>query len=104
MLSHLRMENPQNIFSEQIQQLRDHAFFFIDTDGIIRTWNPGLGHLLGYSPEEWLGKHTAMIFAPDDQAVCLAESEMHLASLEGSASDIRWHKRNDSTDIFAHGV
>jgi PAS domain S-box-containing protein len=98
------MENLQNIYSEQVQQLRDYALFFIDTDGFIRTWNAGVQHLLGFSPEEWLGQHAAMIFTPEDQAVYLAESEMRLASEEGTASDIRWHKRKDGTDIFAHGV
>ena len=98
------MENQSNIYGEQIEQLKDYAFFFIDTDGFIRTWNAGVQNLLGYSSEDWLDKHAAMIFTPEDQAVALAESEMRLAREEGSASDIRWHKRKDGTDIFANGV
>jgi PAS domain S-box-containing protein len=98
------MENQQSIYGEQIEQLKDYAFFFIDTDGFLRTWNAGVEHLLGYTAAEWLDQHAAMIFTPEDQAVSLAESEMRVAREQGSASDIRWHKRKDGSDIFANGV
>jgi PAS domain S-box-containing protein len=98
------LQNQQSLLGKQIEQLKDYAFFFIDVDGYIQTWNAGVEHLLGYAATEWIGKHTSIIFTPEDQAVSLCDAELRIAREEGSASDIRWHKKKDGTEIFANGV
>ncbi len=35
------------------------------TDGVIQTWNAGAEHLFGYSAEEAVGRHIALIIPPD---------------------------------------
>jgi len=94
----------QQLYRRQIRQLKDYAIFFIDLDGRIRTWNAGVEHLLGYTEEEWIGSDTSIIFIPADKAVALRESEMELARQTGCASDIRWHRRKDGSELFANGV
>jgi PAS domain S-box-containing protein len=98
------MDNLQNIYGAQIEQLKEYAFFFMDVDGRVRTWNAGVQHLLGYSAAEWINQHTSIIFTPADQAVTLCDSEMAIAREQGSASDIRWHRKKDGTELFANGV
>ena len=98
------MDNQQNIYGAQIEQLKEYAFFFMDVDGRVRTWNAGVQHLLGYSATEWINQHTSIIFTPADQAVTLCDSEMAIAREQGSASDIRWHRKKDGTELFANGV
>jgi PAS domain S-box-containing protein len=88
----------------QVRQLKEYAIFFIDLEGRIRTWNAGVEHLLGYSEEEWIASDTSVIFIPADQAVELRNAEMALAMKQGCASDIRWHRRKDGTELFANGV
>ncbi len=100
----LLMENPQDLYRQQIEQLQDYAFFFIDVNGMIQTWNAGVEHLLGYSEAEWIGQHASIIFTPADQAVTLCESEMRVAGEQHTAADIRWHRRKDRTEFFANGV
>ena len=94
----------QRLYRMQVRQLKDYAIFFIGLDGRIRTWNAGVEHLLGYSEEEWIGSDTSVIFIPADKAAALRESEMELARQQGRASDIRWHRRKDGTELFANGV
>jgi PAS domain S-box-containing protein len=94
----------QRLYRMQVRQLKDYAIFFIDLDGSIRTWNAGVEHLLGYSEKEWVGSDTSVIFIPADKAVELRESEMELARQHGRASDIRWHRRKDGSELFANGV
>src|SRR5690348_17148757 len=98
------MENEDSLYRRQIEQLKDYAMFFIDKDGIIRTWNAGVEHLLGYSESEWVNQHTSIIFIPADQAVTLCDAEITAATTKGTASDIRWHKKKDGTELFANGV
>ena len=94
----------QRLYRMQVRQLKDYAIFFIGLDGRIRTWNAGVEHLLGYSEEEWIGSDSSVIFIPADKAAALRESEMELARQQGCASDIRWHRRKDGTELFANGV
>jgi len=94
----------EQLYRMQVRQLKDYAIFFIGVDGRIATWNKGVEHLLGYTEEEWIGLDTSVIFTPADKAVALRESEMELARQKGSASDIRWHRRKDGSELFANGV
>jgi PAS domain S-box-containing protein len=98
------MDSHDSLYRKQIEQLKDYAVFFIDKDGVTKTWNAGVEHLLGYSESEWINQHTSMIFVPADQAVALCEAEMRIASENGAASDIRWHRKKDGTELFANGV
>jgi PAS domain S-box-containing protein len=98
------MENQQDLYRQQVEQLKDYAFFFMDVNGIVQTWNAGVEHLLGYSEAEWLSQHTSIIFTPADQASALCEAEIRTAREQGTASDIRWHKKKDGTELFANGV
>lgn len=98
------MDSQDSLYRKQIEQLKDYAVFFIDKDGVTKTWNAGVEHLLGYSKSEWINQHTSIIFVPADQAVGLCEAEMRIASENGAASDIRWHRKKDGTELFAIGV
>lgn len=88
----------------QVAQLNDYAFFFMDVNGIVQTWNRGVQQLFGYSAQEWIGKHVSLIFTPADRATALSRAEMSVASEKGSASDVRWHRKKDGTELFANGV
>jgi PAS domain S-box-containing protein len=57
-------KNAEQLYRMQVRQLKDYAIFFIGVDGRIATWNKGVGHLLGYTEEEWIGLDTSVIFAP----------------------------------------
>ena len=43
--------------------------FMIDPQGIVTSWNAGVEHLIGYSEQEWIGKHASIILTPDEKAV-----------------------------------
>jgi PAS domain S-box-containing protein len=98
------MQNQDELYRAQIEQLKDYAVFFIDASGIVKTWNIGVEQLLGYAREEWIGKPASIIFTPADNAVALCEAEMAAATERGSASDIRWHRKKDQSELFANGV
>jgi PAS domain-containing protein len=49
--------------------VRDYAFITLGLDGNVIGWNKGAELLLGYSPEEMLGRPGALLFTPDDDPV-----------------------------------
>jgi|SRR5579872_258401 len=92
-----------DLYRMQVRELRDYAMFVLDPDGILRSWNAGVEHLFGYSEQEWIGQHACIIFVPADKAAEVCESEMQNARETGRATDIRWHRRKDGTEIFGNG-
>ncbi|MBC8167850.1 MAG: PAS domain S-box protein [Bryobacteraceae bacterium] len=92
-----------NFYRFQVVQATQYAMFILDTEGIILSWNAGVQNILGYSEEEWLGKHASFIFTPADQAYDICAAEMKLAGEKEHSADIRWHLRSDGTHLFAHG-
>jgi PAS domain S-box-containing protein len=92
-----------NLYRMQVRELRNYAMFTFDPAGIITSWNAGVEDLLGYSEEEWIGRHASVIFTPPDKAAEICEAEMEKARTDGSVTDIRWHRRKDGVEFFANG-
>lgn len=98
------LQTTNDLLAAQSSQLSEYALFFIDLDGVIRTWSAGVERLFGYGRDEWIGRHASIIFTPADQAITLSEAEFGIAREKGKASDIRWHRKKDGTELFANGV
>ena len=91
------------LYRIQVRDLTQYAMFVLDASGFILTWNAGVKNILGYSEEEWIGKHASIIFtaADNDKDVCSAE--LNTAAENGFSSDVRWHVRKDGSEIFGQG-
>lgn len=92
-----------DLYRMQVRELPGYAMFMIDPQGILISWNAGVEKLIGYSEQEWVGKHASIIFTPVDKAVEVCEAEMRLAEESGSATDIRWHRHKSGSEFFANG-
>lgn len=82
----------------------DVASFLIGLDGRIRSWSRGVGHVFGYSPEEFVGLPVARLFVPEDVALGMPELEMRTALAAGRCEDDRWHLRRDGSRLWATGM
>jgi PAS domain S-box-containing protein len=92
-----------DLYRMQVRELRNHAMFMINPEGILMSWNAGVEHLFGYTEKEWIGQHASMIFTPAEKAVEVCQTEMQFAQDNGVSTDIRWHRRKDETEFFANG-
>jgi PAS domain S-box-containing protein len=92
-----------DLYRMQVREMRDYAMFTLNPDGYLTSWNAGVQKHFGYSEEEWIGRHGSMIFTPADKAREVCEAEMRKARENGSATDIRWHRRKDGSEFFANG-
>ncbi len=87
-----------------IDSIADYAIFSIDAAGHIESWNAGAQRIFGYTAEEALGRHTEILFTPEDRMQRAPETEMRTARVEGRAEDERWHIRKDGLRFYASGV
>ena len=87
-----------------VESADEYAIFTIDLEGRIESWNVGAERIFGWAEDEAIGRHTRMIFTPEDVASGAAEGEMRIAREEGRAADERWHITKSGRRFYASGV
>jgi two-component system CheB/CheR fusion protein len=87
-----------------VEQSRDHAIFLIDLEGRNLSWGVGVERVLGYTRDEFVGRHTREIFTDEDRVAGVPERELAFAAAHGTASDERWLERKDGTRLWASGM
>jgi len=92
------------LYQALVENVEDFAIFLMDMDRKILSWNPGVGKILGYEKDEWIGRYGDLLFTPEDQAAGAPEIEQRTAETNGRALDDRWHLRRDGTRFWASGV
>lgn len=92
------------LHGELISHLTEHAVFLIDLSGKLISWNPGVKSLLGYSRRDFVGQPASMIFTLADQGRGLESQERERAIQEGRIADVRWHRKQDGTGVYADSL
>ena len=92
------------LFRLLVENVRDYALFVTDTQGIIRTWNPGAERLLGYTEDEIIGQSADIFFTPEDIQLGMPQKEMQAAELTGHGPDDRWHVRKGGARFWSSGM
>lgn len=87
-----------------LQQARDQAVVVIDPDGVITAWMGAAEVLMGFSAEEAVGQHSALIFTPEDRRDGYPDHELRVAAADRYSEDSRWHLRRDGTRFWASGT
>lgn len=65
--------------------VNDFAFFTLDANGLIDTWNPSIEALTGYAAGQVLGRSLDCFYAPDDVDIYRSPEHIALTREEG------WH-------------
>ena len=86
-----------------VQGAKDHAILTMDHGGTITSWSAGAEAIFGWTAEEMVGQHTAIIFTPEDRAAGVDRRELEISAREGCATDERWHVRKDGSRVFMSG-
>jgi PAS domain S-box-containing protein len=86
-----------------LENVKDYAIFFLDTERRITRWSLGAERILGYQEAEILGQPGSIIFTPEDVQKGADKQELEKAEAEGRAEDERWHLRKDGSLFWATG-
>ncbi len=91
-------------FSLLLNSVTDYAIYMLDTDGVIRTWNPGGRRIKGYTNREIIGSNFARFYLPEDVEAGIPERNLHTAASEGRYVGEGWRVRKDGTRFRASVV
>jgi PAS domain S-box-containing protein len=78
-----------------IQELREHATFMLNADGRIASWNPGAEKMLGYEPNEILGRNLSELFGSETENPSGPRELIETAAEKGRAqSNVPLYRKN----------
>jgi len=93
--------DPNFIYSQFINQVKEYAIFATDNNGIITFWNEGAERIKGYKDEEIIGHYYGMLFPDDYQKEGKPENTIKQAQAVGLYEAEDWRKRKDGSLFWA---
>ena len=90
-------------FEAVFNSVVDYAIVVMNREGCITDWNEGATRILGWTPEEIVGRDLAAFFTSEDRAAGVPRREMQDALALGRGVDERWHMRKSGERFWANG-
>jgi PAS domain S-box-containing protein len=86
-----------------VESAGEYGILTLDLAGHFTQWSAGAERILGWQETEALGRHSSMIFTPEDVQRGAPEQEMETARAAGKAVDERWHLRKGGERFWGSG-
>jgi PAS domain S-box-containing protein len=97
----IKLIETSNRFRLLVEGVKDHAFFTLDLNGIVDSWNLGAEQLLGYTEAQIVGQNFCCLFTPEDIARGLPQKQLHIAAEGGREHDEGWRVRANGEKFWA---
>jgi PAS domain S-box-containing protein len=91
-------------FRRMVEGIRDYAFFLLDTEGHVVSWNLGAERIKGYTPAEIIGRHFSAFYPPSAIEKRWPQHELETARRLGHFEDEGWRVRKDGSTFWANVV
>jgi PAS domain S-box-containing protein len=103
----IRIQTKELVDSEKrfrlmVEGLRDYAFFMLDTEGSVVSWNLGAERIHGYPAEEIIGKRFSILCTQEDIQRGHPGEELQIAAEQGRFEESGWRVRRDGSRFWAH--
>jgi PAS domain S-box-containing protein len=87
-----------------VEAVVDYAFYLLNPQGRIVSWNPGAHRLKGYEADEIIGGNFAVFFTPEDRERGLPQLALNTAAKTGRFESEGWRVRKDGSQFWALAV
>lgn len=103
-LDEQRRRASEERFRTLVENVRDYAIFLLDDRGIVTEWSHGAERVTGYSAEEALGQHVAILYTPEQRKAGEPQRDLQLAAQEGRAERESWRARKSGERFWVNEV
>jgi PAS domain S-box-containing protein len=85
-----------------VEGVKDHAFFMLDNEGRVASWNEGARRLLGHTSDEAIAAPLEVFYVPEDRRIDRPAQHLATALAEGRFEEEGWRARRDGSRFFAY--
>jgi PAS domain S-box-containing protein len=87
-----------------VEAVVDYAFYLLNPQGRIVSWNPGAHRLKGYEADDIIGGNFAVFFTPEDRERGMPQLALNTAAKTGRFESEGWRVRKDGSQFWALAV
>jgi PAS domain S-box-containing protein len=87
-----------------IASVGDYAFFMLDPQGRVATWNSGAANIKGYQAGEIIGQRFSIFFPEENRNAKEPELVLNRAAKEGRVEYEGWRVRKDGSRFWANAI
>ena len=98
------LKKSEERFRFLVQQVKDYAIIYLDTEGRVVSWNEGAEKIYGYPPDEVLGKHFSIFHLKEAIEQKDPWRMLESAAAEGQFKGEGWRLRRDESRFWADAV
>ena len=91
-------------FRSVVESVSDYAIYLLDSEGHVKTWNPGSERIKGYTEQEAVGQHISRFFSEEDLGRNKPASLLRQAATRGRVADEGWRVRKDGSRFWADSI
>ncbi len=84
-----------------VSSIKDYAVFMLDTEGRVKSWNPGAQRIKGYLAEEILGRPLSCFYTEEAVSQGRPWDLLREATEHGHVEDEGWRVRKDGSLFWA---
>jgi PAS domain S-box-containing protein len=99
----LALDSVRRHFQVLIEGVVDYAIFALDKEGHVTSWNSTAQKIIGYTPEEIIGKHFGIFYRPDERRAGSPTRALESAIQRGKYEVEGWRIRKNGTPFFITG-
>ncbi|GLR83467.1 MASE1 domain-containing protein [Bradyrhizobium iriomotense] len=101
--NNLALDSVRRHFHTLIEGVVDYAIFALDKEGHVTSWNSTAQKIIGYAPEEIIGKHFGIFYRPDERRAGSPTQALESAVQRGRHEVEGWRIRKNGTPFFITG-
>jgi PAS domain S-box-containing protein len=87
-----------------VENVGGHAVFMLDAEGFVTEWTGSAQRVKGYAPEEVIGRHVSVFYAPEEIEAGDPGRELAEPLREGRAEREAWRGGKDGERIWVNEV
>src|SRR5438876_2637937 len=99
-----QLRESEERFRLLVEGVRDYAIFMLDSQGRVKSWNPGAERIKGYTAEEILGQHFSRFYTREDIERGKPDHGLQMAAAQGRFEDEGWRLRKDGSRFWANVI
>lgn len=96
-----RLLEGEQQFHLMTDSVTDYAILLLDTEGRVRTWNPGAQRILGHEARDIVGQHFSRFYPEQDARDGAPMRMLEAAARRGRCNEEGWRVRGEGTRFWA---